>query len=171
VLNACIADDHPELRRLRDATRSRSIELMVRLMSLHGPGRPIPHSLAQRRVLVVEDIYLVAIDIEAALRAAGAEVLGPYSCCRDALQALQTARIDAAALDILLHEETVYPVAEVLRTAGVPFVFVTGCEADLIPADFVDTPLVAKPFTRNDVVAAVAAACQALANDGGLSRP
>src|SRR3954451_21324378 len=81
--------------------------------------------LKRRRVLVVEDEYLIAADLAASLEARGIEVAGPAGSVEEALTLLQCDRghLDGAILDINLRDERVYPVAEVLRSRGAPFDF------------------------------------------------
>ena len=83
--------------------------------------------LRSRRILIVEDEALVALDLELAFEDEGAEIVGPALSLRDALELLQSeVPIDGAVLDVDLGGKNVYPVAEVLRERGVPFVFHTG---------------------------------------------
>src|SRR4051812_50170466 len=53
-----------------------------------------------RRVLVVEDEYIVALDLEDTLRALGCEVLGPAASVARALALLARERPDAVTLDL-----------------------------------------------------------------------
>src|SRR5438270_8852311 len=87
--------------------------------------------LKGRRVLVVEDEYLIAADIAASLEALGAEVAGPAASVAEALTFLERDgdRLDGAVLDVNLGKERVYPLADVLRSRGIPFVFTTGYDA------------------------------------------
>jgi CheY-like chemotaxis protein len=72
--------------------------------------------LRDRRLLVIEDDYLLASDLAEALAAHGAEVIGPAASVEGALALLATnGKIDAAVLDINLCGERVYPVATVPR--------------------------------------------------------
>ena len=108
--------------------------------------------LARCRVLVVEDEYFLADDMACALRSMGAEVIGPLPT-PDAVQALlqSGARIDSAVLDINLHGETVYPVADALTERGVPFVFATGYDQGAVPAVYQAVPRWEKPFDPRDL--------------------
>ena len=84
-------------------------------------------ALAGRRVLVVEDEYYLADELERAFREAEATVLGPVSSVEAALYLLgREAMPDAAVLDVNLGGERADPVADVLLARGVPFVFATG---------------------------------------------
>ena len=84
--------------------------------------------LSGRRILLVEDELLLAIDVEHSLDEAGAQTIGPASRLRDAvaIAADLDVQIDAAILDVDLHGQDVFPVADALRARGVPFLFHTG---------------------------------------------
>ena len=103
--------------------------------------------LAAKRVLVVEDEYLVAMDMSAYLEAAGAHVVGPASNVTAALDALERTELDGAILDVNLRGEMAYPVADALAARGIPFVFTTGYDARMLPARFADVKRCEKPTT------------------------
>ena len=83
-------------------------------------------ALTGRRILVVEDEMLIAMLLEDLLEDLGCQVLGPVSNVPQALELTAKERPDAAVLDVNLGAERVYPVADALTQAAVPFVFVTG---------------------------------------------
>jgi PAS domain S-box-containing protein len=89
---------------------------------------PAVGRLTGRRVLLVEDELLVAMEMEEALRDLGCEVLGPAATVEEALRLAQSeaGRIDAAVLDINLAGRPSFPVADLLAGRGVPVVFATG---------------------------------------------
>lgn len=108
------------------------------------------------RVLIVEDAVLLALELETGLADAGAEVVGPAYELEEAM-ALLDREIDAAVLDANLNGRSVTPVAEVLASRGIPFVFATGYgEAGGAPSGF-DAPIIRKPYDVTQVAAAVAA--------------
>jgi DNA-binding response OmpR family regulator len=109
-------------------------------------------NLSGRRILIVEDEYLLADDLRNALAGAGAEVLGPVPSVGDAEVLLASSgEIDAAVLDINLRGEPVFPFADTLRERGVPFAFATGYDRSAVPERFADTPRVEKPFKAQGV--------------------
>ncbi|WP_207103034.1 response regulator [Paracoccus shandongensis] len=113
---------------------------------------PRPQPFQGRRVLVVEDEYIIAEDLREELEREGALVLGPVASVAAALDLLQGGpRPDTAILDINLRGERVFPVADRLRAMGVPFVFATGYDAEAIPRDYADVPRIEKPFTLRDL--------------------
>lgn len=111
--------------------------------------------LAHKRVLVVEDDYLVAMDIARALERAGAEVIGPAPAVDAALDALEQMLPDAAILDINLGGEMAFPVADALLARGVPFVFATGYDAQVIPSRFTHVKRCEKPMASEQICAAL----------------
>lgn len=88
------------------------------------------------RVLLVEDEFLVALEVEDALRDLGCNVLGPFAKLSKATDATRGAELDGAILDINLNGEMVYPLAEFLASKNVPFVFLTGYTAADIPEKY-----------------------------------
>ena len=91
-------------------------------------------ALSDRRILVVEDEYFLADELDRALRAAGAVVLGPVPSVKAALDLLGgEATPDAAVLDVNLGGEMAVPVADALAARGVPFVLTTGYDQTVLP--------------------------------------
>ncbi len=93
-------------------------------------------SLKGLRILVVEDEFLLALEVEAALIGFGCSVAGPFAKLAKALDAARRLQLDGAVLDINLNGEMVYPLAEFLDRAGVPFVFLTGYVPSDLPERF-----------------------------------
>lgn len=81
--------------------------------------------LQGKRVLVVEDEFLVALDLECELEESGAQVTCA-STLHQATGVVKSGGFDAVVLDLNLHGETSYPLADYLSEHDVPFVFHTG---------------------------------------------
>lgn len=77
-------------------------------------------------VLVVEDEFIIALDLSETVQDLGYTLEGPFSDTEHALDALQTAMPDAAILDVFTADGEVYPVADALTQAGVPIIFHSG---------------------------------------------
>lgn len=115
-------------------------------------------TLAGRHVLVVEDDYFIMDDLRHGLEQRGATVLGPASSLEEALDiATATPRIDVAVLDINLHGEMVFSVADALRARGVPIVFATGYDRGVLPSDHARAIHCEKPIEPEAIARAVAA--------------
>ena len=110
--------------------------------------------LAHKRVLVVEDDYLVAMDIARSLERAGAEVIGPAPAVEAALDAVERTALDGAILDMNLGGEMAFPVADALMARGVPFIFATGYDAQVIPLRFTHVKRCEKPMASEPIAAA-----------------
>ena len=86
------------------------------------------------KVLIVEDEYFLAAELERFFTSLGAKVLGPVPSIRDANAHI--AEADAAILDVCLNGEHVFPLADHLAERRVPFVFYTGHSEITIPERF-----------------------------------
>ncbi len=98
------------------------------------------------RVLVIEDEMTIALLIEDMLSELGHQVIEMSMRLPLALIAARRDDIDFAILDVNLDGVTSYPVAELLRTRGVPFAFATGYGAAGLSPAFRDQPVLEKPF-------------------------
>jgi two-component SAPR family response regulator len=107
---------------------------------------PSSVDLAGRRTLVVEDQFLIAMDIEDMLRTLGANMVDIASSIADALAAIDRTKPDFAILDLKLDTETTAPIAERLQALRIPFVFVTGYDdLSAMPPPLRRAPLIRKP--------------------------
>jgi CheY-like chemotaxis protein len=98
------------------------------------------------RILVVEDEALVSLLIEEVMLDCGVEMVGPATKLDQALDLARNGQVDAAVLDINLAGVLTYPVADILRERGIPFVFASGYGAAGIPPRFQDAPNLPKPL-------------------------
>jgi CheY-like chemotaxis protein len=109
------------------------------------------------RILVADDEVLIALDLESALRAAGAEIVSASNVAA-ALRIAQTMPISAAALDVRLGRRTSEPVADTLASRSIPFVFYSGHQLpDAMRAKFSNVPLLRKPVAPGAFLAAMVA--------------
>jgi CheY-like chemotaxis protein len=113
--------------------------------------------LAGRRILVVEDEMMILANLEMALDEMGCTSISAAATIAEALALLDAKGFDAAMLDVNLHGEKSYAVADALARRGIPFVFSTGYGDHGDRADFADRPVLRKPYLRRDLVAALVA--------------
>lgn len=101
----------------------------------------------QHRLLVVEDEFLIALDMMDALEARGFDVVGPIPTVEAAMQIIAAASqpFDGAIVDVNLHGKLSFPVADLLLAEHVPFVFTTGYDDTVIPERFQDVLKIEKP--------------------------
>ncbi|MEM9582872.1 MAG: hypothetical protein AAGA08_07125 [Pseudomonadota bacterium] len=104
-------------------------------------------------VLILEDQFLLAMDLASKVEQIGCSVIGPYRNVQAAMQALEEIVPKAALLDINLGQgSTSEPVAEKLQTLGVPFAFITGYSSDIpIVQRFGGVPYSSKPIDVSKV--------------------
>lgn len=113
--------------------------------------------LKGRRLLLVEDDFLLAECLKEALEDQGAIVLGPAPSVDRALRLLDEVQhaIDAAILDVNLRGEVVFSVADTLVERGLPFIFVSGYDRELVPARFSNIRHCIKPVDVRSVCTAL----------------
>jgi PAS domain S-box-containing protein len=122
-----------------------------------GAPQAAQGGVAGLRVLIVEDAMLLAVELESGLIEAGAVVVGCASNVEEGLEQAQ-GEFDVALLDVNLNGEVVTPVATLLATRGIPFIFATGY-GDAAPApEGFDAPVVRKPYNVGQIALALAEA-------------
>jgi DNA-binding response OmpR family regulator len=98
-------------------------------------------------ILVVEDEWMVASEIESLILSAGYQVAGPAADLERALELASKEPIAAALLDIELSGgDQVYPVAEALMARDIPFAFISSRPRDEIDPAYRYLPHIGKPF-------------------------
>jgi CheY-like chemotaxis protein len=113
-------------------------------------------SLDGLRILVVEDNFLAAEVVRDALEHSGCTVVGPVGRVADGLHLAEREKLDGAVLDINLNGDRCFPIAEILKGRGVPFVFLTGYDSStVIPAELRATPRLGKPVLEQQLIEAL----------------
>ncbi len=87
-------------------------------MASAAPERP--------KVLVVEDEFIIALDVSETVRDLGYALEGPYADKAHAFDAIEGELPDCAILDVFTADGEVYPLADALTEAGVPIIFHSG---------------------------------------------
>ena len=120
-------------------------------------SEPENGEIEPQTVLVVEDEFFIAIELESVLTRSGFDVLGPASSVDQALDLLKSQRPDAAVLDVTLGGEKVTPVAVLLKQRGVPFVLASASDpAELARHDVLaNVPNLGKPTDMERLVEVV----------------
>jgi CheY-like chemotaxis protein len=116
-------------------------------------------ALRDRRILVVEDEYLIAMTLKDNLEEAGSIVIGPVSSVDRALSALEShPNIDVSVLDVNLGGMMAYPVADALLARKIPFVFTSGYEDSDLSRRYPQIRNCPKPYLFPQMEAALASA-------------
>jgi CheY-like chemotaxis protein len=107
------------------------------------------------RVLVVEDEMLVSMLVEDMLTDLGCVVVGPAAEIEEAMSLVLAGGIDAALLDVNLGGKPIFPVADVLKTQGVPFAFASGYGEAGLSEEHRGAAVLQQPFREADLARAL----------------
>ncbi|HEY7552779.1 MAG TPA: response regulator [Hyphomicrobiaceae bacterium] len=111
--------------------------------------------LAGRSILIVEDEPLIALEVHAAFRAAGANIASAADA-QEALRMINVPGLSAALVDINLGSGDCSAVCERLARQGIPFVFYTGEARPDILLKWPSAPVLTKLADKQRVVEVVA---------------
>jgi two-component system, response regulator PdtaR len=114
----------------------------------------------RKTVLLVEDEFLIALDLKLLLEREGWCVFGPAATVEEALGLLDDEMPAVALLDVTLRDGTVTRVAEALRAQNVPFVVASAYDRpELVGGEILSgAPNVGKPTEERRLLAALAQA-------------
>ena len=110
--------------------------------------------MSGKRILVVEDEYLIAMHLAVILKKLGLGVVGPFGSLENGLAAAKDQHIDMAVLDVNLAGEMSYPIADALQARQVPFIFATGYDQSGWTGN---APKVSKPYQASELANTLAA--------------
>jgi PAS domain S-box-containing protein len=113
--------------------------------------KEVPPDLRGKRILLVEDEPLVAMDIESQLTSAGCEVVGPAGTVVSAKRLIAETPFDAALIDVNLAGEAVDELAAALAKKRIPFAFATGYGREGLPRGFREAAVLTKPFNSDQL--------------------
>jgi CheY-like chemotaxis protein len=99
-----------------------------------------------KRVLIVEDESMIRMLLEDMLGDLGYSVTGSVGKLDEALALAKETEFDIAILDINLNGQAVSPVADILDSRGLPYIFASGYGEQGVPDSHRDRPLLQKPF-------------------------
>jgi hypothetical protein len=108
-------------------------------------------SLCSMRIAIIEDEYFIADDLAVEIRRLGHEPIGPFAELSPAFDAVGSAAIDAALLDVDLRGQASFGFADLLLNRSIPFLIYTGYSREVIPTRF-GRYVVEKPIPTRDVV-------------------
>lgn len=115
-------------------------------------------TLSGFRIVIVEDDYYQAQDCRQLLEAAGAKVIAISATVPDLPALLEEGRIDAVLIDINLGHGLSFDFARELKTRAIPFVFLTGYDAVMLPDDLASSGYLTKPADARRIMTALARA-------------
>jgi len=126
-----------------------NIEIQRSFLRPQSPQPP----LQGKRIIIIEDEPLVAMDLESTLTGAGCDVIGSAGTLDKARSLISQAEYDAALLDVNLAGQPVDELAAALTKKNTPFAFVTGYGREGVPRGFQDAVLLKKPFSQDQLLA------------------
>ena len=115
--------------------------------------------VAAKRILIVEDDFLIAASFARLMADRGFAVIGPVATADDALRQIEREAPDCVLLDVGLREGSALAVAQALGKRGAPFVIVTGYSRDSLPAELQHAPYLPKPIRDADLIEALVRVC------------
>ena len=107
--------------------------------------------------LVLEDEPIIAFTLEDILLEMGCATVHVASHLSEAERLLLSEATDFAVLDVNIHGQRSYPVADILSQSGVRFIFATGYGELEHPPRYSATTTVTKPYSLNDLENAIQA--------------
>jgi CheY-like chemotaxis protein len=111
------------------------------------------------RILVIEDEFLVALDMVASLEQMGYGSVKHAETENAALQQLTENEWDAVIADANLNGHSIERVFTLLQARSIPFVIVTGYERENLPAVIRQAPMLTKPVSFDDLAQTVRRLC------------
>ncbi len=112
-------------------------------------------NLREKRILLIEDEPLIAMEIAALLESEGFEIIGPARTLESARSLIADSNFDAALVDANLAGNPVGELVTALKRKHIPFAFATGYGRDALPIEFRDAPMLTKPFSASELFAGV----------------
>lgn len=113
-------------------------------------------ALSDRRIVILEDDYYQAEDCRHILEGAGATIIAISATVPDLAELLAKGPVDAALIDINLGGGHSFDFARELNAAGIPFAFLTGYDASILPDDLTGSACISKPADASRLIEVLA---------------
>jgi CheY-like chemotaxis protein len=113
--------------------------------------------LAGKRILVVEDNFLIAAMVGNMLASVSATVVGPARTVEEGIALARVELLDGAVLDVDLSGESSDLISAELQRRRIPFILATGYAAGRL-REKIDAPVISKPFTEVSLLQTLARA-------------
>lgn len=109
--------------------------------------------LSDSYILIVEDEYMLARDLQIELEDAGAIVIGLAGSAKSALDHIRKAvRIDVVVLDLNLGGEDAFVVANALADRRIPFIIASGYDNHEVTHRYPNAVTCNKPYSVNRMI-------------------
>ncbi len=124
-----------------------------------SPNEPErPHYRLRSNILLVEDNYIIALDMADMLRELGVMTVRTAHSVLEALDMIAVEPPGFGFLDVNIGADKSFQIAQRLRDLGIPFAFSTGYnDGRAFPAEFSATPIIVKPYTIDGLRSVISA--------------
>lgn len=112
-------------------------------------------------ILVLEDEMVLAMHLEDLILDIPGARATLAARLEDALSAAETGAFQAAILDVNVGGRHSFPVADLLKSRGIPYAFVTGYGNRLIPPEHAAADIVEKPYSAEQITGVITRMCAA----------
>lgn len=109
----------------------------------------------KKAILIVEDEFLIAMDLEDSLRDQGYDVVGPASTVTQAMTLIEAQAVAAAVLDYNLKDGTSEALATQLIAQSIPVVFLSGDSLANRPEALQSCLVLSKPVSLTELAEAL----------------
>ncbi len=111
-----------------------------------------PDVLLGKRALLLEDNFVIALELESRLGEIGLVVVGSCAHVDEARRVAAEANVDFAVLDVHVRGGSSVPLAVELEARGVRCVFISGYNAiPGLPPDLLRVPRLSKPLQPHEL--------------------
>ena len=106
------------------------------------------------KVLLVEDSFAVAQSFIFLMEDHDWHIVGPAATIAQSIELIEQQPIDVAVLDINLQGSIITPVADLLQSKSIPFVYLTGYANidDILPDHLKQPPVLLKPIDSESLI-------------------
>ena len=105
----------------------------------------------QRRILVVEDEFLIAQMVKDMLADLECACIGPIVTMEAGIAAAANVVCDAAIINLVIQGQMAYPIVEELAARNIPFCFASGVPPRGIHEKWRTSPFISKPYVLGEV--------------------
>ena len=136
---------------------SESLRALGRLQIFYGPAEKSGAAITPARILIVEDDYFVALELEHSLSEVGFEVIGVAGTAEEALKMAASGKPALAVMDIRLNgpRDGIDTAIELLTVFKIPSIFATAhSDPETTRRAEKAKPLgwLEKPYTANSLI-------------------
>lgn len=124
-------------------------------------GAPVKAAAHRLRVMVLEDEPLPAMALDDTLVDLGFITLGPFMELDEATDFVRdhAAEIDVAILDVNIHGDLSFDLADLLLQRNIPFFFCSGRSREMFDARWHRWPNLGKQFTEASLLSMIEETC------------